>query len=160
MRILVAAVGKLKDSGELDLFGRYHKRFDQAGRALSLGPITLFEHNESRLSDAGARKSDEAVRLLKAVSEADVIVALDERGQHETSVGFADRLRRQRDDGIRTAAFLIGGPDGHGPEVLSAAHVRLALGTLTLPHGLARVILAEQLYRATTILAGHPYHRA
>jgi 23S rRNA (pseudouridine1915-N3)-methyltransferase len=160
MRVILAAVGKLKDSGERELFDRYHKRFDQAGRSLSLGPLTVVEHAESRLADAPGRKSEEASRLLKAVGEAHVMVALDEHGQHDTSEVFANRIGRQRDDGVKSLAFLIGGPDGHGDAVLAAADFKLSLGTFTLPHGLARVILAEQLYRATTILSGHPYHRS
>jgi 23S rRNA (pseudouridine1915-N3)-methyltransferase len=160
MRIIIAAVGKLKDSGELDLFARYQKRFDQAGRALALGPLTVIEHSESRLGEKTARKSEEATRLLKAVNDANVVIALDEHGRHETSDAFANHLGRLRDDGIRTLAFLIGGPDGHGNDVLKAASFTMSISTLTLPHGLARVVLAEQLYRATTILSGHPYHRA
>ena len=87
------------------------------------------------------------------------IVSLDERGKALTSAAFADLLRRQSDDGCKSMAFLIGGPDGHGPAVAAAARLSLSLSAMTLPHGLARVVLAEQLYRASTILAGHPYHR-
>jgi 23S rRNA (pseudouridine1915-N3)-methyltransferase len=89
-----------------------------------------------------------------------VIVALDERGRDFNSQDFARWLGTRQDAGARHAAFLIGGPDGHGAEVLAAAALQLCLGRLTLPHGLARAVLAEQLYRAATILAGHPYHRA
>jgi 23S rRNA (pseudouridine1915-N3)-methyltransferase len=85
---------------------------------------------------------------------------LDERGKALTSQAFASLLGKTRDDGTGTLAILIGGPDGLAPAIRQAAHVTLAFGAITLPHGLARIVLAEQLYRAATILAGHPYHRA
>lgn len=160
LRVILAAVGRLKDTGERDLFDRYHKRFDQTGRAVSLGPLTLAELGESRLGEVHQRKADEATRLLKAAVTAEVRVLLDETGQHYTSAVFANRLAQLRDNGTAAIAFLIGGPDGHGIEAVKAASFSLSLGPLTLPHGLARVVLAEQLYRATTILSGHPYHRA
>ena len=160
MRVIVAAIGRLKDGGERDLFERYRQRFDQNGRGLSLGPLSLVELPESRLGDVTLRKACEAGRLLKAAASADLLMTLDEHGRSLTSLAFADHLRRVRDDGTSTIAFLIGGPDGHGPDVGSASALTLSLGSLTLPHGLARVVLAEQLYRATTILSGHPYHRA
>jgi 23S rRNA (pseudouridine1915-N3)-methyltransferase len=116
--------------------------------------------NESRAEDASSRKSDEARRLLKAVSGAMVRIALDTEGQQFSSETFAKLIGRHTDGGAKTCAFLIGGPDGHGREVLDTADLKLSLGQLTLPHGLARVVLIEQLYRAATILSGHPYHRA
>lgn len=160
MRVIIAAVGKLKDGGERDLLDRYYKRFDQSGRALGLGPLTITELPESRLPETDARKADEAARLLKAIGDAAVIIALDEHGALYASDAFAKLIGKHRDDGIKSLALLIGGPDGHGPAALTAAHLKLSLGKMTLTHGLARVILAEQLYRATTILSGHPYHRA
>jgi 23S rRNA (pseudouridine1915-N3)-methyltransferase len=98
--------------------------------------------------------------LLKATDGALFRVALDGKGRALASTEFAALLARHSDNGIKTAAFLIGGPDGHGSAALSAAHLKLSLGAFTLPHGLARVVLAEQLYRAATIRAGHPYHRS
>jgi len=89
-----------------------------------------------------------------------VTVALDEHGRSLSSEAFAQWIAERRDGGAKTLAFLIGGPDGHSTEALKPATLKLSLGTMTLPHGLARVVLAEQLYRAATILAGHPYHRA
>jgi 23S rRNA (pseudouridine1915-N3)-methyltransferase len=160
MRVVMAAIGRLKESGERDLFDRYHKRFDQSGRSVSLGPLGVAELPESRAMEVGIRKADEATRLLKATSGAEIIVALDETGQQFTSAAFASRLAKFRDDGTSTVAFLLGGPDGHGTEALKAAAITLSLGAMTQPHGLARVLLVEQLYRATTILSGHPYHRA
>ncbi len=160
MRVIIAAVGKLKDGGERDLLDRYHKRFDQSGRTLGLGPLSIIELAESRLPETAARKADEATRLLKSIGDAALVMALDEHGSPHSSEAFAKLVGRHRDDGIKTLALLIGGPDGHGPAALNAAHLTLSLGPMTLPHGLARVILSEQLYRTTTILSGHPYHRA
>ena len=159
MRVILAAVGRLKADGERDLYERYAGRFDQAGRAVSLGPLTLVELPESRAPDPNMRKADESARLLKAAAPASILFALDEAGHLEQSAAFARRLAALRDGGTGTIAFLIGGPDGHGPGVLTVARLTLSLGPMTLPHGLARIVLAEQLYRAVTILSGHPYHR-
>ena len=159
MRLIVAAVGRLKDA-ERDLCERYQKRFDAAGRALGLGPLSICELSESRAASAVARKAEEAARLLKAAAPATARVVLDEGGKALASEAFAKWLAQTRDGGCKGLAFLIGGPDGHGPEAVQGAALKLSLGAMTLPHGLARAVLVEQLYRATTILSGHPYHRA
>ena len=158
MRITIAAVGRLKDDAERVLVDRYLKRL-AAAKPLGLGPVAEHETPESRRPTVAERQADEATRLLKSAGDADVIIALDERGKAITSTAFAQWLGARRDDGRRHAAFLIGGADGHGAAVRTAAHLTLSLGAMTLPHGLARAVLAEQIYRATTILAGHPYHR-
>jgi 23S rRNA (pseudouridine1915-N3)-methyltransferase len=158
MRLIVAAVGRLKDA-EQDLCERYQKRFDAAGRALGLGPLSICEVSESRAASAVARRAEEATRLLKAAAPATARVVLEEGGKALASEAFAKWLAQTRDGGCKGLAFLIGGPDGHGPAVQGAA-LKLSLGAMTLPHGLARAVLVEQLYRATTILSGHPYHRA
>jgi 23S rRNA (pseudouridine1915-N3)-methyltransferase len=160
MRLIIAAVGRLKDGAERDLYDRYAARFDAAGRALGLGPIKLAEIGEARSATPQLRKADEAQRLLKATRSADVTIALEERGRSLSSEAFAQWIAERRDGGAKTLALLIGGPDGHGEAALKPATLKLSLGTMTLPHGLARVVVAEQLYRAATILAGHPYHRA
>lgn len=157
MRILIAAVGRLKDSGEKALVERYVERL--APRIAGIGPITISEIPEARQGSATARKADESERLLRAASKADFRIILDEHGEALSSDGFAKLLGRKRDDGIATLAFLIGGPDGHGKPALDAADLTLSLSVLTLPHGIARAVLAEQIYRAATILSGHPYHR-
>jgi 23S rRNA (pseudouridine1915-N3)-methyltransferase len=159
MRLIVAAVGRLKDA-ERDLCERYQKRFDAAGRALGLGPLSICELSESRAASAVTRKAEEAGRLLKAAASASALVVLDEGGKALASEAFAKWLAQTRDGGCKGLAFLIGGPDGHGADVVQGAALKLSLGAMTLPHGLARVVLIEQLYRATTILSGHPYHRA
>ncbi|MBK9079510.1 MAG: 23S rRNA (pseudouridine(1915)-N(3))-methyltransferase RlmH [Hyphomicrobium sp.] len=160
MRLLIAAIGKLKDAEERDMCSRYAKRLPVSGKQAGLGPLEIIEMMESRSATASARKSDEAQRLLKAASTAGVKIALDENGRSLSSESFAKLLSKHADNSVKCCAFLIGGPDGHGREVLDAADLTLSLGQMTLPHGLARVVLVEQLYRASTILAGHPYHRS
>lgn len=159
MHFVIAAVGRLKDDAEAVLVERYVKRIG-TGRSGALGPLKIIELPESRRATAAERKADEGERLLKAVAGADYYVALDEGGRSLGSEAFAAWIGSARDGGARGIAFLIGGADGHGPAVKAQARLTLALGAMTLPHGLARAVLAEQLYRATTILAGHPYHRA
>ena len=159
MRLVIAAVGRLKDGPERQLFERYRDRVSASGRALGWGPLDTLELPESRASDAAARKADEASRLMAKAGDAGARIVLDENGRELTSDAFAAYLGERRRMGARSVAILIGGPDGHGPEALASADLKLALGRMTLPHMLARVILAEQLYRAATILSGHPYHR-
>jgi 23S rRNA (pseudouridine1915-N3)-methyltransferase len=160
MRLIVSAIGRLKDGAERDLYDRYERRLNQTGRSVALGPLTLNEFPESRLASAELRKADEAARLLDSVAATRIIVALDETGRQYSSSNFAALLAKHRDAGANAAAFVIGGADGHGAALIEAATLKLSLSAMTLPHGLARVVLMEQLYRAATILAGHPYHRA
>jgi 23S rRNA (pseudouridine1915-N3)-methyltransferase len=159
MRLLIAAVGRLKDGPERALYRRYAERIGPAGRAVGLGPLDLIEIAESRAGGPKARTGEEAQHLLSKSGHADFRVVLDEGGKPLSSAAFASAIRAARDRGADTAAFLIGGPDGHGASARQAADLLLSLGPMTLPHGLARIVLAEQLYRAVTILAGHPYHR-
>jgi 23S rRNA (pseudouridine1915-N3)-methyltransferase len=158
MRFVIAAIGRLKDA-ERDLYERYADRFDALGRGQALGPIALAEIGEGRGAAPELRKLDEATRLVKAAGAADVRIALDEAGRSMSSDAFATLLAKHRDGGCKTLAFLIGGADGQGAAALEQADAKLSLGPMTLTHGLARIVLAEQLYRAATILAGHPYHR-
>lgn len=160
MRLAIAAIGRLKDGPERALYLKYAKRVDDAGRSVALGPLTLSEIPEARQAGAGQRRADEAARLLASTDAADFMILLDEGGRALGSEAFARLLAEHRDEGRRTAAFLIGGPDGHGEPVRAKAHLTLSLGPMTLPHGLARIVLAEQIYRAATILSGHPYHRS
>lgn len=151
MRLWLAAVGRLKDGPELSLFRDYARR-------LSAG-IELREVEEKRPLPAPERMAREADLLLAAVPTAAVVVALDERGKTMGSVDFAQRLGRWQDEGVADLAFLIGGADGHGQRVRERAALLLSFGAMTWPHMLVRVLLAEQLWRAQAILAGHPYHR-
>jgi 23S rRNA (pseudouridine1915-N3)-methyltransferase len=159
MRLTIVAIGKLKDGGERVIVDRYLARMGEA-KGQGLGPVAERELAESRLRTAQERRADEARKLLKAADGADLLLVLDERGQQLASDAFARWLGQRRDASVRHMAVLIGGPDGHGEAVIAAADLRLSLGAMTLPHGLARALIAEQLYRASTILAGHPYHRA
>ncbi len=158
MRITIIGVGRLKDDAERVLVDRYLERLKGA-RGVGLGPLAEKELSEARQPTASERQSFEAQRLLKLADGADSLVVLDEQGKSLTSNAFAKWIGAERDRGVKHMAFLLGGPDGHGAEVLAAAILRLSLGAMTLPHGLARAVLAEQIYRASTILAGHPYHR-
>jgi 23S rRNA (pseudouridine1915-N3)-methyltransferase len=158
MRLSIIGVGRLKDGAERTLVERYLERLKGA-RGIGVGPVAEKEIPEARHATAGERQAFEADRLLKVAGDADLIVVLEATGRQLSSEAFARWLGAERDRGARHAAFLIGGPDGHGAAALAAAGLQLSLGAMTLPHGLARVVLAEQLYRATTILAGHPYHR-
>lgn len=159
MRVTVAAIGRLKDGAERVLVDRFMERLE-LGRQLGIHPAREVELPESRQKSTDRRKSDEAQRLLDASADADVLIALDPAGKTLTSEGFAIWLGARRDAGARHMVFCIGGPDGHGADLLATVHLRLSLGPMTLPHGLARVVLVEQIYRAMTILAGHPYHRS
>lgn len=160
MNLIVASIGRLKEDAELRLQERYASRVKQAGRALALGPFDVVELPESRAQSVSERVADEAERLLARIPAGSLVVTLDERGKSLSSDQFARLIAKARDDGRRAATFLIGGADGHGPAARDRADLLLSLSAMTLPHGLARVVLAEQLYRAVTILAGHPYHRA
>jgi 23S rRNA (pseudouridine1915-N3)-methyltransferase len=159
VQLLIAAVGKLKQGPERDLALHYAKRIDAAGPGVALGPVAISELPESRAATVEQRKADEAERLLVAGGKAEAWFVLDETGKALTSRQFADAIGKLRDDGCSRAAFLIGGPDGHGPAVRQRATRMLSFGSMTLPHGLARIVLLEQLYRAVTLLSGHPYHR-
>jgi 23S rRNA (pseudouridine1915-N3)-methyltransferase len=160
MRLTLAAIGRLKSGPDHELFDRYWDRLEASGRKIGITGVRLAELPESRAANAADRKADEATRLLAAARDMAEIIALDETGSAHTSASFAAYIGKRRDGGCAELAFLVGGPDGHGPSVLARARLVLNLGTLTLPHGLARIVLAEQIYRATTILAGHPYHRS
>ncbi|MEQ8824399.1 MAG: 23S rRNA (pseudouridine(1915)-N(3))-methyltransferase RlmH [Filomicrobium sp.] len=160
MRLTIAAIGRLKSGPEAALVERYTDLAKGLGRSCSLGPVQILEFPEARTPQRDQRRNDEAKRLLSATKDASVHVLLDERGNQFSSDDLASFLSRSRDDGAREIAFLIGGADGHGEPARKACPTTLSLSKLTLPHGLARIMLAEQLYRAITIVAGHPYHRA
>jgi 23S rRNA (pseudouridine1915-N3)-methyltransferase len=160
MRTVVIAVGRLKQGPERELAERYRTRFDEAGRKLGFRGIDIREIGESRARDAAARITEEAAAILAAIPENSVLVTLDERGDNIDSRAFARQLGQWRDQAIANTVFVIGGADGLSPELRSKAKLRVAFGAATWPHQMVRVMLLEQLYRAATILAGHPYHRA
>ena len=151
MRIIVAAVGRARGGVEARLYEHYAARVTW--------PLALKEIDLGRALAPAEQKLREGERLLAAVPGAAKLIALDGQGSALTSEDFAARLGRWRDDGVPALAFLIGGAEGLAPAVLARADLVLALGRLTWPHLLVRGLLAEQLYRAQQILAGHPYHR-
>ncbi|PRH88731.1 23S rRNA (pseudouridine(1915)-N(3))-methyltransferase RlmH [Labrys okinawensis] len=158
MRLMICAVGRLKAGPERDLVARYAERLNASGRSLALGPLDIVEIDESRARRPEDRKAEEADKLLAAAGQA-AIIALDEIGNSPGSEAFAAKIAGWRDNGTQSLAFLIGGADGHGDAVRSRAILSLSFGKMTWPHQIVRILLAEQLYRAATIIAGHPYHR-
>jgi 23S rRNA (pseudouridine1915-N3)-methyltransferase len=154
MKFRIIAVGRMKSGPEQALYEHYAARVKPA--------IVLKEVEEKRPLSSAELKAREAELLLAALDESKgkrAVVVLDERGKQLGSRDFAARLQRFEDDGAGEIAFLIGGADGHGQAVLDRADLKLSLGTMTWPHMMVRAMLAEQLYRAQAILAGHPYHR-
>ena len=156
MRLTIAAVGRLKPGSELTLVADYLERCNASGRALSLGPVEVREVDERKARDRAAQSA----RLLELARAGSVVVALDERGKTLSSPDFARLIARERDGGTSEMAFLIGGADGHADAVRKAARHTLSFGPMVWPHMLVRVMLAEQLYRAISILSGSPYHRS
>ena len=159
VRIGILAVGRLKDGAERDLVGRYLERARAPGRQLGFSGFEVIEIAESRATRPPDRKAEEATQIRAKLADA-AIVALDEGGQSPTSEDFAAGLGRRRDAGCRGLWLVIGGADGLDPAFLASAQERIGFGRMTLPHQIVRVLAAEQLYRAMTILSGHPYHRA
>jgi 23S rRNA (pseudouridine1915-N3)-methyltransferase len=159
VRLVIAAVGRLKAGPERQLVGRYLERAAQVGRGVGLGAPEVIELEESRARRPEDRKRDEAKALADALDAPLLIYALDEGGRSPSSEAFAADVGRRRDDGAAGIAFVIGGADGLADSFLSRATGRLAFGAMTWPHQIVRILLAEQIYRAATILAGHPYHR-
>jgi 23S rRNA (pseudouridine1915-N3)-methyltransferase len=160
MRLVVISIGRLKQGPERELAERYRERFDDLGRKLGFRGLEIHEIPESRARDAATRIAEEATAISAAIPDKSVLVALDERGDNIDSAAFARHLGRWRDDQAANAIFAIGGADGLSPDLRRKAKLRLAFGSATWPHQMVRVMLLEQIYRAATILAGHPYHRA
>jgi 23S rRNA (pseudouridine1915-N3)-methyltransferase len=160
MHLVVVAIGRLKQGPERELAERYRERFDGTGRKLGFRGLAIHEISESRARDAATRMAEEASAISALIPEKSVLVALDERGKSFDSATFAQHLGRFRDQSVANTIFAIGGADGLSPELRRKAKLTIAFGTATWPHQMVRVMLLEQIYRAATILAGHPYHRA
>ncbi len=156
MRLHLCAVGRLRAGPERDLVDDYVSRLVRTGRGLGLGPVAEHEVEDRK----GGGPSAEAELLARAIPEAAAVIALDERGKLLSSPEFAAVLAGLRDAGRGDLAFVIGGADGLAPDLRDRADLVLSLGPMVWPHLLARVMLAEQIYRAASILAGAPYHRA
>ena len=158
MRIIVAAVGRLKRGPEQELAERYRERAVKSGRGIGLRSLEIIEIAESRAREAQRRMLEESIALANVIPKGAATVLLDPHGEAVDSSVFTKRLRSWNDGG-RDVAFVIGGPDGLAPSLSDQADLHLAFGALTWPHQLVRIMLLEQIYRATTILSGHPYHR-
>ena len=159
MRLVVAAIGRLKGP-ESELCERYRKRAAQTGRALGLRDVEVVEIRESRAAEADKRKLEESIALANVLPPGAAKVLLDPQGENLDSEALAARVGEWRSDNRTAAVFIIGGPDGLAETLSGQADLRLAFGAATWPHQLVRAMLLEQLYRVTTILSGHPYHRA
>ena len=156
MRLHVCAVGRIRaDQPERAIFEDYHMRFNRTGKPLALGPMFEAEVEDKK----GGGMEAEAELLARAVPAGAMLVTLDERGRVLSSPEFAAELVKWRDGGRQDVAFVIGGADGIAPGLRARADVSISFGRMVWPHMLVRVMLAEQLYRAATILAGSPYHR-
>ena len=160
MRITFIATGRLKAGQEAELAARYIDRMAKAGPAIGIEFARTVELTESRAQSSDQRKSEEAAELEKNLPKGAFLVLLDERGKTLDSVEFAERLGQIRDDGQRDIVLAIGGPDGFDKDLRQRADLTISFGRMTWPHQLVRIMLAEQLYRAVTILSGHPYHRS
>jgi 23S rRNA (pseudouridine1915-N3)-methyltransferase len=138
---------------------RYLDRATASGKPLGLADFSVIELSESRASSADARKSGVARAIRAALPEKSVVITLDERGKSIASANFATRISDWRDAGKPALAVVIGGADGLAPELRDTADLVISFSAMTWPHQLVRIMAAEQLYRVTTILSGHPYHR-
>jgi 23S rRNA (pseudouridine1915-N3)-methyltransferase len=160
LRLILAAVGRLKAGPERELFDRYAKRAAALAGPAGLTGVSFREIDEGKARDVDERRAAEGRALADIAGKGAFVCALDERGAAATSAGWAQEIARTRDSGQAVYAVVIGGPDGFDPEFRRAARAVVAFGGLTWPHQLVRVMAAEQIYRSLTILTGHPYHRA
>ena len=151
MKITIASIGRWRGGPERDLYDDYARRL--------AWPVDLHEREVKKSLPTEARIAQEGTLLLQATAGCDVLVALDERGKTITSRDFAGRFEHWQNDSRGSAAFVIGGADGLSDDVRKKADLVLSFGAMTWPHMLVRVMLIEQIYRASSILAGHPYHR-
>ena len=155
MKLHLCAVGRLRAGPERALVDDYLQRLDRTGRPLGLGPVTEHEVEDKR----GGGMAAEGQLLARVIPDGAALCVLDERGKLMSSPEFAQALAGWRDGGRQDAAFVIGGADGVDPALRARADLVISLGRMVWPHMLVRVMLAEQLYRAATILSGSPYHR-
>jgi 23S rRNA (pseudouridine1915-N3)-methyltransferase len=159
MRVIIAAVGRLKQGPERELATAYRKRAESIGRNLGLRDFEIVEIRESRAQDAERRRTEESIAIANVIPERAIVAILDERGENVDSAAFAALLRKWREEDHPAVCFIIGGADGLAQSLRERAKIKLAFGAATWPHQIIRIMMLEQLYRAGTILAGHPYHR-
>ncbi len=158
MRLALISVGRLKNGPERELVERYRQRIEGIGKSLGFSGLTEIELTESRARRDDDRRDEEASAIASKIGDG-LFIAFDERGKTLSSTAFADQIGKWRDAGRSQASFVIGGADGLQSALRARADLVLSFGALTLPHQLVRVLVTEQLYRAITILSGHPYHR-
>ena len=158
MKLMLLAVGRMKAGPERELLNRYLDRAVASARAVGLGSVQVLEIEESRARSVEQRRRDEAAMFEDRMPAGAAVWLLDERGKPLTSPAFATELGRNRDAALPALILGIGGPDGFDPSFRDK-HRTLSFGAATFPHQLVRVLAAEQMYRAITILSGHPYHR-
>jgi 23S rRNA (pseudouridine1915-N3)-methyltransferase len=149
----------MKSGPERELADRYFDRFAKVAPPLGLEFGGVTEAQESRARGAEQRKREEATKLSETLGAGSALILLDERGKSLSSQDFAAMIARHRDGGARALTFAIGGADGHAEESRQKAQMVISFGAMTFPHQIMRILIAEQLYRAATILSGHPYHR-
>jgi len=159
MRVVIIAVGRLKQGPERELAETYRARAQAVGRALGMREIEIIEIRESRAADAERRRVEESIAIANVIPEGATTVVLDQRGDSLHSEALASLLREWRAEDRPAVCFVIGGADGLAASLRESAKLRLAFGAATWPHQLVRIMLLEQLYRSSSILAGHPYHR-
>lgn len=151
MRVLIAAIGRLRNGPVRDLMDEYLRRLDW--------PVTIRELESKKSGNPKIIQQDENDLLLAAIPDGARVIVLDERGKDISSRDFAGKIRDWQDDGVQDLVCVIGGADGLLPELRKRADLCICFGKQTWPHMMVRAMLAEQLYRARQIIAGHPYHR-
>lgn len=151
MNILIIAVGRMKKSPESEILETYLKRCPWN--------VKIIEVEERRPIKGAERMAREGDLLLGAIPDGATVVALDERGVELRSTVFAEKISNFQDQGVSNLVFLIGGADGYDGKVKQRANLKISFGQMTWPHMMVRAMLSEQLYRASTILQGHPYHK-
>jgi len=159
LKLTIAAIGRMKAGPMAELVDTYAKRIRQAGKTAGISTLDIVDFPESRKATAPARADEEAGWLVRATPAGGVLIALDERGKPVSTAEFAKIIKNELESGSQDLVFAIGGPDGHAAELAANAKHTVSFGHMTWPHMLARVLLAEQIYRVVTILVNHPYHR-
>jgi 23S rRNA (pseudouridine1915-N3)-methyltransferase len=160
MRIVIAAVGRLKQGPERELAERFRKRAAATGRSVGLHDIDIIEIRESRADNAERRMLEESIAIANVIPDGAVTIILDERGENLSSASFAGHLQGWRAEDRPAVVFILGAADGIAAGLREKAKMAIAFGAATWPHQFVRIMLLEQIYRAVTILSGHPYHRA
>ncbi len=159
MRIIITAIGRLKKGPERELVARYVDRTQRTGKSIGVTAVEMTEIAESRAQTTELRRQNEAEMLLERLPESSHIIVFDERGRSPDSRTFAQSIQQQSNAGTGSLVFIIGGPDGLAQSLRKRADQIISFGSLTMPHQLVRIMVCEQIYRATTILTNHPYHR-